>query len=291
MKTFFLLLLLTFSASAAEVNLGPEREVRPPALIPMFGQQIDPQVAWNGRSYVAVWIDLTGGALRATRLNAEGRALKPLGQLVAGGVSSARIAAAENGYLVVWKGDQGLFSIRLNDFGTPVGEARALAGSAATPLALAWNGSTSLLVSRADGIHPQPVTIWILDGEGKPIVTKTDAPLGPPLGVHAVGRTYMYVDAPCPANCARIVTVAEDGELTARTIDNLPDSYERAAFSDDRILLVSAGAANSFVLVDYCTLDTSGLDQGEKKPGKEFTASVSETRFRVVDENDSLAVH
>ena len=160
-------------------------------------------------------------------------------------MSSARIAAAENGYLVVWKGDQGLFSIRLNDFGTPVGEARALTGSAATPLALAWNGTTHLLVSRADGIHPQPVTIWILDGEGKPIVTKTDATLGPPLGVQAVGRTYVYVDA------TRIITVAEDGALTARTTGNLTDSYERAAFSDDRILLVSAGATNSYALVDY----------------------------------------
>jgi hypothetical protein len=253
MKAFFLLLLLTFNASAAEVTLGLEREVRPPTPSPTFGQQIDPQVAWNGRSYVAVWIDLTGGALRATRLNAEGRPLKPMGQLVvSSGVMSARIAAAENGYIVVWKADQGLFSIRLNDFGTPVGEARALASSAATPLALAWNGSTYLLVSRADGVHPQPVTIWILDGEGKPIVTKVDAPVGPPLAVHAVGRTYVYVDAPCPANCARIITVAENGELTARTIDNLPDSYERAAFSDDRILLVSANsAANSYVLVDY----------------------------------------
>ena len=75
MKAFFLLLVLTFNASAAQINLGPEHEVRPPAPSPVFGPQIDPQVAWNGRSYVAVWIDLMGGVLRATRLNAEGRAL------------------------------------------------------------------------------------------------------------------------------------------------------------------------------------------------------------------------
>jgi hypothetical protein len=244
-------LLLTFfavAASAAEVNLGPEYEIRPQRFA-MFGPQSAQSVASNGRTYVAVWIDSRYDAMFVSRLDASGNPTNPFGNLLAYRARSAYIAAVGNSYLLTWKDpfSDTIFAWPLDEDGNPTNSARAVVLSAgAEILGFVSNGSTYLLTWRAAG----SVAFSILNANGSALVTKTDGNLGAPIAIGARGRNYVYIDSLCSTNCARIVTITEAGDMSARTVigAGLSNSFARGAFSPDRILLV---AATSYLLIDY----------------------------------------
>lgn len=253
MRTFTLLLLALFAlaANAADVNLGPEYEIRPPRFA-AFGQQAAQSIASNGRTFVAIWIDSSPySGLLASPLDASGKPAFAPGYRITFSAQSPHIASDGNGYLVIGRDVTGRVQAQhLDADGIPIGTSNTVLLSASEILGFVSNGSTYLLAWRN---QTGTVVISILTRNGFPLLTRADSNLTTPIAIGVRDRMYVYIDSFCSTNCARIVTISETGELSARTVigAGLSNSFTRAAFSPDRILLVSAGATASFLLTDY----------------------------------------
>src|SRR5947209_7121575 len=101
---FSLLVCLASAAFGSEVRLGPETPLTSlgPATAAAF-EQLWPDVASNGRDFLAVWTDLREGksAVYTSRLTTEGQPFEPFGHRVAY-ASAARVSSAGDDYLIVW---------------------------------------------------------------------------------------------------------------------------------------------------------------------------------------------
>lgn len=67
--------------------------------------QMDPDVAWNGSSYLVAWRDLRveGSGVYAVRVTREGTALDPIGRLIGGdGTHPPEIVAVGSSWVVLW---------------------------------------------------------------------------------------------------------------------------------------------------------------------------------------------
>ncbi len=141
--------------------VGPEFELDA-ASGPAYGEQTDPQVAWNGSGYLLVWEDTRGGVF-AARVTSAGQLLDPSGKKLGEG---ARPSVSSNGndYLVAWETsayvDAALtYDIRaarvdaagtlLDTQGVTLSGARWQRAPAVT-----WNGSDYVVVWRDYGLVP-----------------------------------------------------------------------------------------------------------------------------------------
>ena len=85
------------AASTTSILQAPERSVSAPAFVAAAGFQGSPLLSTNGDTSLAVWSEFRDGSVRATRIDAEGRPVDPLGIVV------REHATAE---AVVWNGTE-----------------------------------------------------------------------------------------------------------------------------------------------------------------------------------------
>ncbi|HEX2122284.1 MAG TPA: hypothetical protein VHL59_11635, partial [Thermoanaerobaculia bacterium] len=87
MSLLLALLIVSLSASAAPLSLGPEMPLTAPAVEPAPFTRGGPRVASNGRDFLAVWWDGRSGnhthGIRAARIDRDGRLLDVTGIAVA----------------------------------------------------------------------------------------------------------------------------------------------------------------------------------------------------------------
>lgn len=187
------------------------------------GNRRHPRVAWNGRVFLAVWMEERTGAgwdVVASRITPEGRVLDPKGVVVGGGDrDQTRPAVAWTGrsFVVAWmdarRGDTDISAARVDDEGRvldPQGIAVSIAeGEQGYPAVGGLSGSGESPIvwvdKRAGGPYALYGTTLLPDGRVKD-------PTGVPLSV--MPRLHMFPAMSCrPRDC--LVVWEEEQPSTA----------------------------------------------------------------------------
>lgn len=167
---------------AARVDAGGRVLDRQPIFVcNVDASQEQPRVAYAGGRFLVVWHDLRNGRdwdVYGARVNAEGKVLDPGGFLVAGGPqnqASPVVAAADDGFLVVWQhyaGHYQLHASRVPAAGAPA--PTQMLGLGGEPL---WGGGLALArVGSGWLLSWNDEKNWTKSGAG--IITRQFARLG-----------------------------------------------------------------------------------------------------------------
>ena len=239
----FALLFLTHSILAAEVKLGPEVPLSSKIeLRAATGAQLAASVASNGRDFIAVWLDSRRQSddVLVTRIGTDGRPANLIGRKIAEG-AAPKIASAGGDYVAVWgTATLGAQSVRLDENGVPVTNARTV--NFGSPRALVSNGANYLLVLANGGV--------LLDRDGARLWS-AGKNFSNPFGAGVHGGRYVVVDAPGTL----LRTIADDGSVSDVLAPvsippgdaNNPEGT--AAFSPNAILI--AWNSGSYAVVGY----------------------------------------
>ncbi|MGZ7030365.1 MAG: hypothetical protein ACXVIJ_00210 [Thermoanaerobaculia bacterium] len=224
------------------------------------GNQTSPDIASNGRDFLAIWADGRSGSgeIRASRLNADGEPLDPQGTSL--GAFGPLIASNGDGYVVA--GPAGLR--RLDNDGMVITSlSLPLPHPQAQPIQLLANGSTYLLVTQESGTHDDgrltSSTLWatVLNANLDKVLdlSKENVEI---LGGAVHGHDYYLVGAVGSTGGDAAIDVTMIGESgDVRTI-RLPGTVSHCGmidvgFSDTEILIgwSSIYCSNGYAVFDY----------------------------------------
>lgn len=148
--TLFFSAVLAFPAFA---GLGPvDVPVSSPTIGRATGAQRKPQVATDGRDFLAVWIDSRGGygSLYATRVLADGTVLDPTGILLNSPeqfADSFSLAWDGSNYVVAWQADSHVSFVRVDRDGTVLGPPKTVFDKSGAAPSIASNGHGSIVIA------------------------------------------------------------------------------------------------------------------------------------------------
>lgn len=248
-------LLALLVATPLFAHPAPERSVAPPDVAPTAYSQTDPDIASNGRGFVAAWSDTRmsehpnfsdRGAVFATRVDEDGRSLDPFGIELARGAFEPRIASNGNGYMVGYIATGGgVRVLHLGDDARPDSAPRVLSSNGGL-LDLDSNGASYCALTGGVG----STTATIFDSQGT--ILRTIAIEGWATSVVSTSDgSYMVLSirrdcstTPCNASIDS-TSIAADGSLNKRTI----------ATRDPEPVIVRALSNGSRILVSWLAKD------------------------------------
>jgi hypothetical protein len=113
-----------------------------------------PSVAWNGHSFLVVWVDHrnTSADIYGARVDSNGVVLDPASIGIGTSANSdwePSVASDGNNFLVVWENGAGIFGARVSSAGSvldPAGIAISVSAYEQHEPSVAWNGSNFLVV-------------------------------------------------------------------------------------------------------------------------------------------------
>lgn len=260
-RTIAVVLSLVVTLSALPATLTQERRVvSPGSLTRAANYQLQPDVASNGRGFLAIWLDTradrdsytyTGSLLWGSHFGIDGTLTSPEGLKLAEKVYSARIASDGNDYLIAIRRGDGIYTQRFDDEGHALADALEVDGVMADPMILVSNGSGYLLTS-----NNQTAIQWrMLDRLGRPIgephvIPASTAATNNALIVtndgvyHLIYGTQNCSGEGCIYGAADLA-VSNGGAATTRTLITLPSyiGYVSAASAGDQFLVAWGGTS------------------------------------------------
>lgn len=262
------------ASAAAQVRLSAEMPLSP-ALSSSAAphEQVVQSIATNGRGSLLLWTDarssgtgFVASTLYAMRIEENGQIVDPIGHPVTRFAASAALSSDGTGYIVAYVNDQGLFTMRLDDYGWPIDAPRQIAPfeniTLETDVALAWNGANHLLIRWTPNTYTNNAVATVLDTLGAPL-NSYSLPFAELSALWVSGADFNVVanSWPCGHGCVmdvRLLTLSTAGITTDRLLMNRPETTNvAAAVADDRILVATAAMTPAGTLDAELTITAS----------------------------------
>lgn len=258
-RSSLLFLLLAIAATTAVAVQPPSpRPLGIPDMVPAAYRQEQPDVAWNGTSFIAVWTDSrktptwrsAESAIFAGRVDEQGEVIDRYGVEVTPFGFHPRIASNGRRSLVTYSDGSSSFAVPIADNARRAGPAVDLGQGHA--LDLTSNGSTYCAVVNAT--YPNGARALILDESGA--IVHTALIEGYATSVVAIGRTYYVFSA--RGSEVYATTVTATGAKTTKHIatNTLSDSAPTAIAGDDTILVSWLAVSQEISAYEYLVIDS-----------------------------------
>jgi len=253
-------LLLLSALVVAPLLAAPVRPIMAPDFAPAAYSQSSPDVATNGRDFVAVWMDermkdrpnfSRGLAIYATRLTADGQALDPFGiELSPQNAYGPLLESTGRAYLLAYNTNDGAWTVRLNNDARPENAAQMISSRPVEELAT--DGTTYCALIAAGQSRSAAL---LLDENGALL---RSIPIdGWASSVVAISGNYVVVTI--HAGEVRATTISRDGNVATRVIAEVPELAFARAYSNGRRAVVAWFAQDQKrEWIDTAVLDENG---------------------------------